>query len=550
VKRVLLLVLAAASGGCPERRQPIRVHGDGGPAVVVVDPIKRNPQMPPVALVDETEPNDDLPHAQPMEAGKGVRGTIGAPQPGKGPKGKPKPDVDVYSWLEPGSAPDGGFNEARVELTGVGGLDLSLEVLSGDGARLWLANDNGAGEPEVAPNVAFEPGHTYYLRVHAQGEQSDPAHPYELVIRSAQAPAGAEREPNDDTARATVLAALTDSNGFFGRRRDEDWLKLPPPPTLGGAPPILRVELGPVEGVAPELKVLAGSAVLAAARAGRGEELRLRNVGLPSVENLFVMLKAAEGKNYLDRWTLKLGVEPALDGAEREPNDTIDHAHAIALDGAQPVAGFLWPGDVDLYRVTGAADALFTAELDGLERVDLKLDRLSPDGKQLARADDNGVGQGERLPPWPVGVSGAALVRVTARARDTAFDAPYRLTIAAVPPDAELEREPNDARENATPWREGARTMHGYLAPRGDVDVYKFVAPAGKAQATAVIDAHGSSLKVAITGEAGLPSAPTDQPGRSTCALTAGKTYFITVKGATEKTSNAREPYTITLTFD
>ena len=547
---LLGLASAALVAGCPERRQPISVRGDAGPSVVIVDPIKHPVALPPVALADELEPDDDLEHAQPMEAGKGIRGTIGAPQT---VKGKPRADVDYYSWLEPGAPSiDGGgvgFNEARVELSGVGGLDLVLEVLAGDGTKLWTANDAGVGEPEIVPNLALEPGHTYYLRVRALGDKSDPAHPYELVVRSTQAPAGAEREPNDDAARATPLAAIGDANGFYGRRRDEDWLKLPPPPSFAGAAPILRIELGPVEGVAPELKVFSGTALLAAARAGRGEELRLRNVGLPAVENLLVMLKAAEGRNPLERWTIKLGVEAPLDGAEREPNDTLDHAQAIALEGAQPIAGFLWPGDVDLYRVTGAGDALYTAELDGLEHVDLKLDRLGPDGKSLAHADDNGVGQGERLPPMALGA--AAILRVTARARDTAFDAPYRLTVSAQSNDPELEREPNDTRETATTWREGARAMHGFVAPRGDLDLYRFLAPEGKKQATVALEAPaGTALSVRIVGEAGLPLSTSDQPGRAAAAVTPGKSYFVIVKGASEKVSNPREPYSITLTLD
>src|SRR5262249_40303801 len=158
----------------------------------------------------------------------------------------------------------------------------------------------------------------------------------------------------------------------------------------------------PVEGVAPELRVLAGQSVLASARAGRGDELRLRNVGVPAAGEALVVVKAAEGRNVLDRWTLKLGLEAPLDGAEREPNDTVDKAQPIPVEGGA-LSGFLWPGDADCYRVAGAPEALFSAEVEGVERVDLKLDRLAPDGKLLAHADEGGVGAPERLPPWPVG---------------------------------------------------------------------------------------------------------------------------------------------------
>ena len=65
--------------------------------------------------------------------------------------------------------------------------------------------------------------------------------------------------------------------------------------------------------------------------------------------------------------------------------------------------------------------------------VDLKLERLGGDGKVLARADDAGAGQGELLPPGRAGDGSCASARA---ARDTAFDAPYRLTVTAAPADA------------------------------------------------------------------------------------------------------------------
>src|SRR6185295_16894280 len=97
-------------------------------------------------MIDETEPDDDLQHAQPIPAGQGVKGTLGAP---KVVKGKKVSDDDYYSFVAAGSAPDGGFLVARVDLLGVPGSDLVLEALDGDGKRLWLTNEGGVGESEV-----------------------------------------------------------------------------------------------------------------------------------------------------------------------------------------------------------------------------------------------------------------------------------------------------------------------------------------------------------------------------------------------------------------
>jgi len=556
VKTAIAIACVFLVAGCSDRRRPIQIKGDAGPSVVVVDPVKKSAQ--PVPLVDETEPNDDVAHAQPLEPGKGIRGTIGEPKPPVKKGGKPTSDEDVYSFLVPGAPnpagpppKDGGavgpvsvgtaFDEARIELSGVPGIDLILDVLDGDGKKIVSVNDAPAGEGEVVPNLGVEPGRTIYLRVRAAAPVKGDK-PYELVVRSGPAPLGDEREPNDDAMHATALpagASLGDASGFFGRKHDEDWLALPPGASAG----TLRIEVTPVEGVTPELRLVAGdgkSAPLVVARAGKGEELRLRNAPLPTGGPAWLVLRAVDGRNPDIRWALHLQSEPLLDGAEREPNDTIATANPLPFGGAAQIAGFLWPGDADVFHVTGAAaDGLVTVELDGVERVDLKLERLGPDGRSLVKADDGGAGRGEQLPPWP---GGDFYVRVTARSRDTAFDAPYRLSVGAAPAEPDLEREPNDSPDRATAFAVAPGAMRGYLAPRGDVDYFKFVAPPGRSHAT--VEATGPfAISAKVTDESKLPLGPS-------APVTPGKTYFVQVKAQSDKSVNAKEPYTVMLRLE
>jgi hypothetical protein len=539
VKPAVAIAVVVCVAGCGDRRQPIRIKGDAGPSVVVVDPVKRSTQ--PVPLVDETEPNDDLAHAQPMEPEKGIRGTIGDPRPPVKKNGKPTSDEDWFSWLAPGApGPDGGtaFDEVRVELSGVPGIDLILDVLDGDGKKLATANDGAVGEGEVIPNLGVDPGRTYYFRVRAAAPMKGEK-PYELVVRAGPAPLGDEREPNDDAAHATLLPALSDASGFFGRKRDEDWLALP----VAGASGTLRIEVTPVEGVSPEAKIVAGDAKsppLALARAGKGDELRLRNAPLPANAPAWLVLRAVEGRNPDIRWGLHLSAEPFLDGAEREPNDSIATANALPFAGAAQIAGFLWPGDADVFHVTGVpADGLVTVELEGVERVDLRLERLGPDGKSLVKADDGGPGKGEQLPPWP---GGDFYLRVSARGRDAAFDAPYRLSVGSSPAEPDLEREPNDSPERATPFAVAPGAMRGYLAPKGDVDYFRFVAPAGHSKAS--VEATGPfAVSAKVTDESKLPLGPS-------APVTPGKTYYVQVKAQSEKSANAKEPYTVILRIE
>ncbi len=535
------LGIVVAVGGC-DHRKPIAVRGDQGPAVEVVEPGKRAPDQPKLPLVDEKEPDDDVGHAQPMTPGSGIRGTLAAPHPG-GKAGKLVGDEDVFSFMEAGAPRDMGFDYARVQLSGVPGLDLMLEVLDGDGKRLTSVNDGGPGEPEVIPNVAVEPAHTYYLRVREAGApKGSPDSPYELTVQSWPAGAGEEREPNDDAAHATPVALSSgtsgEATGFFGKKRDEDWLAL----SLAGVPAkdgraIVRLEFAPPEGVTPSVRVVDDKQTFAESRGAKNDELRLRNVGVDTAAGqVRIVLRAVDGHSADARWVLRYGVEPPLDGAEREPNNDAAHATALPLqNGTGQLAGFLWPGDVDVFRVRGApADALVMFDVDGVDKVDLKLERIGGDGKAWQRADDVGVGQGEVAPPARVG---DGLVRVSARARDTAFDAPYRLTATLATPAPDEEREPNDGPATATPWPAGSPTVRGRLAPRGDEDWYAFTA--GSAPAGAHY-AGPMPASVRIVDEQRRVVAPGTP-------LVGGKRYFVVVKAASERSSNPRELYTVTL---
>ena len=376
----------------------------------------------------------------------------------------------------------------------------------------------------------------------AGAPKGDATHSYELTVTAAKAAESDEREPNDDVAHATPVklsnGTTGDVSGFFGRKRDEDWLNV----SLAGVPAkdgraTLRLELAPAAEVAPSLKVVAGKEVFAEARGAKNDELRLRNVGVTTAAGaVAVVLRAVEGRSPDARWGLRIGLEPPLDGAEREPNNDVAHATPLVLaGGTAQIAGFLWPGDSDVYRVTGAApESQLSFDVDGVDKVDLKLERIGADGKSWVRADDASVGQGETLPPAK---AGDALVRVSARARDTAFDAPYRLTATMAQPVPAEEREPNDGMTTATPWLPGATAMRGRLAPRGDEDWYAFTATATPAGAHFSGPMPASVKIVDEQRRVVTPGTP----------LTAGKRYFVVVKAAAEKTSNPRELYTVTL---
>ena len=531
-----------------------------------------------VALMDEQEPNDDLEHAQPLQLPKGIKGTI-APAPAArrtvgrtkgrmegrmGGPAAPRGDVDYYRWTVGGV----GKQTARVELEGAPGFTPALDALDENGEKIVAAapaSDGASGEPLVIPNLAVEGGRTLYFRVSAQssGDRVDKAnspqvglpeqpHAYSLTVLPSPWLAGEEEEPNDAPDRANAMAG-PEASGFFGRRHDEDWLRLQGGNRPAGA--TVRLELSAIEGVTPSLRVTdAAGKVAVQAHGARGDELRLRNAPLIAAADAagvtLVGLRAEGGWSGDTRWTLRTLVESPLDGAEVEPNDTLPTATLV--DAARGVSGFLWPGDIDLFKVHLAGPSIARVELEVPEGVDAKLEWLDEGSHVRMRSDEGGPGKSETLPAL-FQAGGDLYVRVSARPHDTAFDSPYKLTFLVTPDDGETEHEPNANAAEATPISAG-RAMRGFLFPRRDEDWYRVIAPDGVTAITAEAQGGPSGLEVKITDEKGMSIGKGkggSGPGMvASAAAQAGASLFVVVRDASAKQASSSDPYRLTVAFE
>lgn len=350
----LALALLGLLTACPATRRPLPRHRDGGPAVEVVEgpgagpaPLALPPSMP---LLDEHEPDDDRDHAQPIELGKGIRGSVLPPTVGGAGKG----DDDWYSYLIQG--PDPALpQELKVQLVGGRGLHLLLDLYDGDGKRIAGAEGPGTGPPAELSGLLLKVGATVYLRVRARPPL--PASPaeaeYRLLPTQVPAAPGSESEPNDTPEQATPIGG-SDLSGVLSSKKDEDWFALPVAAPAQGAGGILRVELH-MSGVVPLLRIAAAGAEpgrsLVVQVLGAGEDLRLRNVGVPAGAK--TMLLGIGALSYrkaaaAERYHARVLFEPRLEGAEQEPNDDCQRPNVIGSEG---IAGFLWPGDADCFEL-------------------------------------------------------------------------------------------------------------------------------------------------------------------------------------------------------
>ena len=449
-------------------------------------------QAPPVDAgapqLAEAEPNDTAGQALLLERDGEVAAALSV-APGK-------QDVDWYV-LAASSA-----RVARVEVTGIPGADVAVELYDAAGTRRALVNGGGDGQPELLPNLGV--AGKAWLKVLSQKKGSGGA--YAVKVRFEAPLEGFEQEPDDRGADAVALQPDTPARGYLSHGTDEDWyrLELPGLPVAetdageadGGsvAPPrSLKLELSGVEGVRYELSLLSeAEAVLFSAKGRPGQALLARNVGLrPQDTVVYLVVKSApvgpgkeakRGSNAAQAYALTASLEEGGADAELEPNDSLERASQAAADGERH--GFLSPAsDVDLYAVELPEGRLLRAQLSGVEGLDLQLALLAEgaDGgeQELLRANEGGDKEPERLSN--VACTGTCYLRVSGAARkvDGSWvkdqenaDVPYTLSLSTVADDGASEREPNDETARAGALAPG-KSVRGTVYPRKDVDLYR-----------------------------------------------------------------------------
>jgi hypothetical protein len=515
-------------------------------------------------LLNEQEPNDRPEQALVLDQSAIVSASLSADPS--------KPDEDWYLLTSPTP------KTVDLNVSGIPGGDVLLEIYDIDRNRLVTVNSNGEGKPERLPNLGLKG--RLYVRVTSAKKGAGGA--YKLMADFKDVTPGFEIEPNDRAVDANPAVLGQPISGFIGHSADEDWFRyeLPLPDggtagaigatdsgtgsgtavaairvsdggiaSLAGADGggvqaevltnALKIELSAVDGVKFDLSVLsAAEAPLFQVRGKDNEGLSLRNVGVRSVDRLiYVVVKSAwmgvgkdsrRGFNADKPYVLNVGLEEAGANAELEPNDDMAHATPLPLNGFRE--GFLSPAsDVDYYVLRTDRPVLAKVTLSGVERVDLVLSLVRPkasgQGEEvLLKSNDGAVKEPEMLnsvyceKECYFKVEGA-LRKVDGKSVRTYENAeqPYRLSISTSPDNGTEEHEPNNTPETATPILIG-KPIRGTIHPKRDLDYYRLDL-SNKAVKTPIRATVTGILKVDI----GLYLYELDASGRTTLVQTADR---------------------------
>ena len=371
-----------------------------------------------IEVGDEVEPNGRAALANEASAGADLAGFLGW-----------RRDEDWFrlplSGLPEGSA-------LSIDLDALEGVAASVAVF--DSVEQKMTEQKGKKGERVAIRNVRLPSSDPCVYVVVRAESGRNAkNRYTLHLRSEEARADSELEPNDDPGHAVPLA----DGAFLGYLGpgDVDVYRYTAP-----MPVELNLEAIPPDHVDLKVEVLRDDGtVMAKIDSGRRREAeRLPNLYVEGT--ILLRLSGANGDGNVDEpYRLNATSRPVEVGAEREPNGS--SAQATVLEAGVAGTGLIFPkGDVDYWRTRAVAppgDQL-AVSLRGLPGATLEVRVQGSDGgKDIARFRVGGDASAPvRLPPGAAGgANGCCVLQIRevtgrqANARDR-----YTLSVTPVTP--------------------------------------------------------------------------------------------------------------------
>ncbi|MCX5797464.1 MAG: hypothetical protein NTY77_18385 [Elusimicrobia bacterium] len=381
---------------------------------------------------------------------------------------------------------------------------------------------------------------------------------------AACGPVVQEAEPDDDSAHASRLPANGRAQGTISRPDDVDWYKVAVDRDSG----VLSLHVGGIRDVdfVLSFRDKTGAELKRIDETGVGGDEVATDLGV-SRGDWYVVLsnKNPKADNPSQKYVLTAKLESAT-GREQEPNDTPLTANTLELNGV--TRGHYYPNtnllsddpdkaEQDWFRVKVDRAGVYALNLDlsGVPNVDPVLEVYDVNSYKLKEVSAGGAGLGLTLKDFGVRAPAQYLLRLRTRGpRMGNPDSLYELLSELRPYDGRTELEPNDQRNDATPFERDS--IAGHIAPAGDVDWYRVSADVStrtilRADLSAV---PGLDLILTVTDDIGQPLLVIDNGIRETPEVLTGlgmsnATYYLVVTEKSGKAADPRNAYTLTKTL-
>jgi hypothetical protein len=205
-------------------------------------------------------------------------------------------------------------------------------------------------------------------------------------------------------------------------------------------------------------------------------------------------------------------------------------------------------------KIDAAGLRILNVDVTGVPGVDPILEIYDANLYKIKEQGGGGPGEPERLRDFGVRGPAVYFLRLRSKSRLAAnAQVPYQITTELLPYEGTSEFEPNDQRQDATPFERGS--MGGTIGTAGDQDWYKVVVPQdGRQLLTAqVTSVPGMDLVLSLRDELGNPILAFDDGGKeqpeAVTGFGVGKgTYYLVVSEKSGRKADTQHGYTISRT--
>lgn len=450
----------------------------------------------------ETEPNDSFDTAVKIEQNSVVTGTISSDS-----------DQDYYTF---DCTQEGRIS---IDLTSLKGINHQITLyrkLDGNQAILKRIDDSRKSSPEYMPVFGVMPG-TYFVKIsHGERDTAKGSEEirYELTLAPFSAPEGTsvEYEPNDLPRIATPLDSGVPLAGYYSpsfnklndkgdeKYREYDYFSFEVSPSQAGGF-IADFTVSGVPGVDSIITLFGPNGFpLNESDSGEisaGESIVGQGLNRSGTYTLRLAVKNYASNNQTP-YILNFTAAKADSSIEMERNDEITSANIMR---AQTVRGRIFPeGDIDYYTYLAGDDPHFVSvKLVPAEGVNCRVHMYDAAGEKLFEVDNEGPGMAEVFPG--IFTTGRMFIQVEAFAGELGADKYYTLSVERTAYQDDVEFEPNDFKEGATPIENSI--MYGYTSYPGDTDFFLVSTEDREQISFRVSGIKGASATVSVTDNLG-----------------------------------------------
>ncbi len=485
----------------------------------------------------ETEPNDKMSQANPIEIGKTYTGKL-----------ETESDIDNYYYKT-------GSNEVlSISLSGLKGVNHAVKIwkiVNSNPVAIKLIDDNRKSSPENFANLSVDPGEYIFSIIHGMKDQKkgNSESFYEFTVNSMVIQ-NDEHEPNDSADNACRISPGEKRGGFFSpglnflnsRDKDfkeEDWYFF----DIEGdvkVPLIVSAEISSVPSVDSVL-LLYDEKFNEIYRAdlnitGSGE--KIPDMTLKSTGRYYLVVYS---KNYLSNtmnpYEITMNLKSPETGREMEPNDSPEKANIIENDFISGTV--LSQNDKDFFRLNLQTNKLKKIILKGGVGTGIRLEQIRS-GEVISKFDKTESDMSLLIPN--IMIYPGDNFKITGSFSSGKVNS-YELAFSDISVEGNMEIENNDNIEKSNILRDD---ITGFISREGDIDYFKMLSDKKVKYEITVVGVKDGKLSVSTTDSLGFIISTIEIDGDKTARfieLINQKGYLV----VEAKSRTSENPYKITL---